>query len=90
MGEQVVSLVLDVPRPAGEAARERLAETLGSDGTVGKADPDTGVFDVTVDADSREDALHRVWNALAASGADDQILFLEHPDIPGHWRTKQA
>jgi hypothetical protein len=90
MGEQVVSLVIDPLGPAGEAARERLVETLGGDGTAGTPDADTGVFDVTVEADSREDALHRVWNALAAAGADDHILFLEHPDIPEHWRTKQV
>jgi hypothetical protein len=28
-----------------------------------------------------------VFDAVAASGTDDHIVFVEHPDIPGHWRT---
>jgi hypothetical protein len=27
-----------------------------------------------------------VWDAVAASGTDDHIVFLEHPDLPQHWR----
>ena len=81
---------MDPPGAAAEAARERLAEALGQDGRVGPADPETGVFEVTVDAASREDALLRVWNALAAAGADDEIVFIEHPDVPEHWRSKPA
>ena len=88
MAEQTVGLVIDPMGAAGEAARERLAEALEPSGRVGPVDRDTGVFEVVVDADGREDALHRVWNALAAAGADDYILFIEHPDIPEHWRTK--
>jgi hypothetical protein len=29
--------------------------------------------------------LQRVWDAVAASGTDDHIAFLEHPDLPEHW-----
>ena len=86
MSEQTVGLVIEPIGPAGEAARERLAEALEPDGRVSPVDQETGVFDAVVDADSREDALQRVWNALAAAGADDHILFIEHPDIPEHWR----
>jgi hypothetical protein len=90
MGEQVATLVLEQPGPDAEAARERLADVLGSAVTVDAPDPETGVFDVTLDAASRDDALKAVWNAIAAAGADDHILFLEHPDIPGHWRSKSV
>jgi hypothetical protein len=89
MSEQVVTLVVDPPGPAADVARERLVEQLG-DAQVEQPEPGTGVFDVTLEADSREAALHRVWNALAAAGADDEILFLEHPDIPEHWRSRPA
>jgi hypothetical protein len=29
-----------------------------------------------------------VWNAVAASGTDDHVVFLEHPDLPEHWRHR--
>ena len=89
MSEQVVTLVIDQPGAAGDTARERLAEQL-PDARVEAPEPDTGVFDVVLDADNREEALNGVWNALAAAGADDEILFLEHPDIPEHWRSRPA
>ena len=89
MSAQVVTLVIDRPGPAADAARERLAEQLGHP-EIGEPDPETGVFDVSLEADSREQALNRAWNALAAAGADDEILFLEHPDVPGHWRSRPA
>src|SRR5258705_386018 len=38
-------------------------------------------------AEDLEAALTRVFDAVAASGTDDHIVFVEHPDIPGHWRT---
>ena len=31
-----------------------------------------------------------VWNAVALAGVDDHILFLEHPDLPEHWRSKSG
>jgi hypothetical protein len=55
------------------------------------SEPDElGVFEITVDADDQEDALSKVWNAVARSGTDDHILFLEHPDLPGHWRERSG
>jgi hypothetical protein len=45
-----------------------------------------GVFEVTLEAEDFEDALQRVWDAVAASGTDNHLLFLEHPDLPEHWR----
>jgi hypothetical protein len=48
------------------------------------------VFEIALDATDREDALRQVWNAVAASGTDDHILFLEHPDLPEHWRPRSG
>jgi hypothetical protein len=70
-------------------AREQLAGALPEDAEVGEPD-DVGVFEVSLDAGDREEALHTVWNAIAASGTDDHILFLEHPDLPEHWRTRSG
>jgi hypothetical protein len=89
MSEQVVSLLVDQPGPAGRAARERLVEQLAG-AHVDEPDSETGVFDVVLDSDTREEALNHVWNALAAAGSDDEIVFLEHPDIPDHWRSRPA
>ena len=41
---------------------------------------DVGVFDIALDAEDQEQALLRVWDAVAAAGVDDHIAFLEHPD----------
>jgi hypothetical protein len=27
---------------------------------------------------------------VAASGTDDHLLFLEHPELPEHWRSKSG
>jgi hypothetical protein len=48
------------------------------------------VFDVILDADDQEQALQRVWDAVAASGTDDHIVFFEHPDLPEHWRPRSG
>ena len=48
----------------------------------------TGTFAVHVEADSFEAALDRAWDAMAAAGADDHVVFVEHPDIPEHWRWR--
>lgn len=70
---------------ADAEALEELAAALPDGAEVG--DPDeTGVFDITLDAKDEEDALRKVWDAIAASGADDYVVFLEHPDLPEHWR----
>jgi hypothetical protein len=54
-------------------------------------DPDdTGIFTVEVPAGSQDAALARVWDAVAAAGADDHVAFAEHPDLPEHWRHRAA
>jgi hypothetical protein len=89
MSTQAVTLVIDRPGPSADAALERLTAQL-EHADVGQPDPETGVFDIRLEADSREEALTRVLDALAAAGSDDEIVFLEHPDIPEHWRSRPA
>jgi hypothetical protein len=87
---QVVTMFLqhfDTPRD--QEAREQLAAALPDDAEVGEPD-DVGIFDVVIEADDREEALEIAWDAVAASGTDDHILFLEHPDLPEHWRSRSG
>jgi hypothetical protein len=79
----VVGLHLLIGGERGEAARQRLASVL-EEADVGA--PDGDIFEVSVPADSREAALERVWNAVAAAGVDDEIGFAEHADTPRHWQ----
>jgi hypothetical protein len=80
----VTMLMLHLGTPRDRQARAELAAALPG-GKVGEPD-DVGVFDVELEASDLEDALRRVWDAVAASGTDDHIVFLEHPELPQHWR----
>jgi hypothetical protein len=86
--QKVAMFMLHFGSPRDQSAREQLAEALPG-ATVTEPD-DVGVFEVELDADSEEDALERVWNAVAASGTDDHIVFLEHPALPDHWRERSG
>ena len=78
-------LVLDHGVAAKDARRQIAAALPGAE----VSEPDeVGVFEVTLDADSQEDALQRVWDGVAAAGADDHVAFLEHPALPEHWRHR--
>ena len=79
-------LMLHHGTPRDLEARAQLSAAL-ADGEITEPD-DLGVFDIVLEADDQEHALQRVWNAVAASGADDHIAFLEHPDLPQHWRPR--
>ena len=68
-------------------AQAELGDELPRDATVTDPDED-GTFEIELEAADEEEAVHRVWNALAASGADDHLVILEHRDIPGHWRRR--
>ncbi len=81
----VAMLMLHYGTPRDQEAREELADALPDDAVVTEPD-DIGVFEITVEAEDREEALQIVWDAVAASGTDDHIVFLEHPDLPEHWR----
>jgi hypothetical protein len=85
--QRVTMLLLHPGTPRDRQAREELAAVLPPDVTVSEPD-ETGVFEIELEADDFEDALHQVWNAVAASATDDHIVFLEHPDIPEHWRPR--
>lgn len=76
-------------------------ETIGADEAVADLraalpdarvdDPDdVGVFEVHLRAPSFDAALHVVWDAMAAAGADGRIVFMEHPEIPEHWKTRPS
>ena len=87
MAEQrtVEMLLLRPGIPADAEALEELAAALPDGAEVGEPD-ETGVFDITLKAEDHENALQQVWDAVAASGTDDYIVFLEHPELPEHWR----
>jgi hypothetical protein len=86
MTTTVNMLLLHGRTPRDLEAREGLAAALPG-ATVGEPD-EVGTFEVAVDVDDQETALDQVWNAIAASGTDDHIVFLEHPDLPEHWRRR--
>jgi hypothetical protein len=80
----IAMLMLHFGTPWDQEAREQLAAAL-PDADVGPPD-EIGVFEIAVEAEDVEDALRRVWDAVAASGTDDHVVFLEHPALPEHWR----
>ena len=73
----VAMLLLHPGTPRDDEAREQLADALPDDAEVGEAD-------------DLEEALQAVWDAVAAAGADDHVVFLEHPDLPEHWRHRSG
>jgi hypothetical protein len=81
---QITLEILDPDQHTGEETRAELARTLEAD--VGA--PDQGLFDLRVEAGSREEALQRVADALAALGVEQHFTFPSttgtgyHP--PGH------
>jgi hypothetical protein len=73
----------------GRAVQEHLdalGEVLGG-ARVDGPDED-GFVEVELDASDYEDALDKVWNGVAAAGADDHLVIAEHPDLPEHWRER--
>jgi hypothetical protein len=77
-------LMLHPGTPRDHEAREQLAAVL-PDAEVGQPD-EAGVFEIEIDAGDQEKALERIWDAVAESGTDDHIMFLEHSELPEHWR----
>jgi hypothetical protein len=66
--------------------RQALADLL-PDADVSEPD-DVGVFEIAFEAEDQEAALTRVFDAMASAGADDHLVFMEHPDLPQHWRAR--
>jgi hypothetical protein len=83
---KVAMLLLHGDSPRDLKAREQLGAAL-PDADISEPD-DLGVFEIVIDAQNQEHALQRVWDAIAASGTDDHIVFVEHPALPEHWRHR--
>ena len=81
-------LMLHWGTPRDQEARRQLAAALPEAEVTGP--DDVGEFEVRLDASDQDDALTRVWDAVAASGTDDHIVFLEHPELPEHWRHRSG
>lgn len=81
---------MQLPHDSARArkAHQGLARAL-PDADIGQPDA-TGIFEIAVDADDWEAAMDRVWNAVAATGADEHVTFAEHSDVPGHWRARDS
>ena len=84
----VAMLMLHAGTPRDREAREQLMAAL-PEASIGEPD-DVGVFEISLEADDQEQALERVWDAVAASGTDDHIAFLEDPDLPEHWHPRSG
>ena len=85
---RVGMLMRHLGTPRDQEAREQLAAAL-PEAQIGEPD-DVGVFEVAIDADDYDDALQRIWDAVAASATDDHILYLEHSELPEHWRDRSG
>ena len=81
-------LMLHFGSPRDREARAQLAAAL-PEAEIGQPD-ETGVFEIAIEATDQEEALTRIWDAVAASGTDDHVVFLEHPQLPEHWREHSA
>jgi hypothetical protein len=86
---QVVPMLLLHPgTPRDIAAHGQLQDAL-PEAEITEPD-DVGEVEIRLDADDLEQALERIWDGVAASGSDDHIVFLEHPDLPEHWRPRSG
>ncbi|HEX6022906.1 MAG TPA: hypothetical protein VFZ00_12975 [Solirubrobacter sp.] len=87
--DQVVEMyLLHGGTPRDLQARDELLALL-PDAEATEPD-DVGVFEIRLQADDKEEALRRIWDAVALSATDDHIVFFEHPDLPEHWREKSG
>jgi hypothetical protein len=79
----VALTVIGARAPGEQAARDLAAVIPGArvDGP-----DDVGIVTLHVEAADREDALRKVWDAVAASGVDEHLAFAEHAEIPRHWQ----
>jgi hypothetical protein len=80
-------LMLHYGTPRDQQARAQLAAVLPPGSEVTEPD-EVGAFEVVVVAAAPEDALAQIWDAVAAWGTDDHIVFLEHPTLPEHWQGR--
>jgi hypothetical protein len=88
MSEHRIALQLLDRTPRGLRAR---ADFIAALDNAKATEPDEGgAFEVCFDCGGQDDALDCVWNAMAASGADDHLVILEHPPIARHWEHRPA
>jgi hypothetical protein len=74
--------------PRAHACRDHIVDCLvGAQATEPDGD---GTWEIRLDAPTAEDALKLVWNAVAAAGADDHVVIIEHPHIHHHWEHRPA
>jgi len=86
MSEHRIALQMLDRTPRGLRARQDLLAVLGG---VKATEPDEGgAFEVVLECNGQDDALQRVWDAVAAAGADDHLVILEHPHIARHWEHR--
>ena len=86
MSEHTIALQLLDRSPRAKLAVEDLVRCLGA---VKCSEPDgDGTFEVRVSCESQERALKHVWDAMAAAGADDHLVIMEHADIERHWEHR--
>jgi hypothetical protein len=82
---QVTLQILDPDQHTGEDTLAQLARSLGAE--VGAPD-EGGMFDLRLEADSREAALQRVADEVAAAGLDQHFTFPANTGTdfrpPGH------
>ena len=71
MTHQITLEILDPDQHTGEETRAELARELSAE--VGA--PEAGLFDLRVEADSREEALQRVADVIAEMGLDQHFTF---------------
>jgi hypothetical protein len=84
----IAMVVLHPGTPRDREAHEHLAAALP--GAVVAEPDDIGIFEINLEADDQEQALERVWDAVAASGTDDHIVFLEHAELPERWQPRSG
>ena len=88
MSEHRIALQLLDRTPRGVRARQDLIACL--DGARATEPDEGGAFEVIFECNGQDDALDRVWNAVAQCGADDHLVILEHPPIARHWEHRPA
>jgi hypothetical protein len=82
---QSIGLQLQDPRnPRGRQAIDDVVAAVGG-AEATEPDPEDGTFEIRVQADSYDAALRQVFDAVGTAGADDHLVFTEHPDIAHHW-----
>jgi hypothetical protein len=63
----------------GERCRRAVQDLIEAipGGDADEPEAETGVFEVRLEARSQEEALHTVWNAIAQTGCDDHVVFVD-------------